>query len=371
MNGRSVGKIVEDKRKELGLTLEECSKKTRISKKFLEAIETDNYDAFPGEVYYLGFLRNYAQILSLDANKLIHDYQKQKKIEEPAPLEELTKPLKKEIKLPTINRNSFPMILIVVITIIVIIGIILVFTLPKQEKLETTKTDVKVKQQKNENEFILVQRRTIKTFTSGQILIIPDGEYQYKINILSINKDDKTAQINISNFQSPFSIKEKDLIKFDFNENSETDLQILVNQVTPNGVILTIERLTSDKGKGSLTENNLSIIYSEQTTVKPEDNQLTNTPNQISVVIQANRNGYVRLESDTEGVLEKFLSVGETLKIGGSKQVVFQITNANHMSVLINNNQIQLPKEFAIYCIVKWVFDQKTNQYSLVTEFKK
>ena len=371
MNGRSVGKIIEDRRKELGLTIEECSKKTRISKKFLEAIESDNYDTFPGEVYYLGFLRNYAQLLSLDANQLIHDYHKQKKIEEPAPIEELTKPLKKEIKLPSLGKNVIPIVIISFILLIIIVGIIIISNLPKQEKVEIASNEVKTKTVKNENEFILNQRKVVKTFIPDQIIVIPDGDYQYKIKIASVDKGSKTAQINIANLANTFNIKEKDLIKFDFNENNEYDLQILVNQIDSSGVVLTIERLSLEKGIGQISEKNFVIVSSSESQGKEESTANSISSNIISVVVQAKRNGYVRFESDTQGVFEKFLNVGDSIKISGSKQVILQITNANYMDVIINNNPIELPNEFVVYCIVKWVYDQQLDKYNLVTEFKK
>lgn len=371
MNGRSVGKIIEDKRKELGLTIEECSKKTRISKKFLEAIESDNYDAFPGEVYYLGFLRNYAQLLSLDANKLIHDYHKQKKIEEPAPIEELTKPLKKEIKFPNIGKNVIPIVIISLILLTIIIGIIIISNLPKKEKVEISSNEIKNKTLKNENEFILNQRKIVKTFLPNQIIVIPDGDYRFKIKITSLDKESKTAQINIADLINAFELKEKDQIKFDFNENNEYDLQILVNQIDSSGIVLTIERLTLEKGSGQISEKNFVVLTSSESQGKQESTANSVSPNVISVVIQAKRNGYVRFESDTEGTVEKFLNVGDSLKIGGSKQVIIQITNANYMDVIINNNPVDLPNDYVVYCIVKWVYDQQLDKYNLVTEFKK
>lgn len=371
MNGRSVGKIIEDRRKELGLTIDDCAKKTRISKKFLEAIESDNYDAFPGEVYYLGFLRNYAQLLSLDANKLIHDYHKQKKIEEPAPIEELTKPLKKEINLPSLGKNAIPIIIIAVFLLIIIAGVIIILNLPKHEKVEIASNEIKTRPSKNENEFIFNQRKIVKTFLPGQILVIPDGDYQFKINIVETDKDSKTVKINIEDNGNDIILKEKDILKFDFNENNQFDLQIMINQIDSSNVAVTIERLTSEKGNGKITQNNYVIESSSESNDKQE---VLNNPvisNFISVVVHAKKTGYVRIESDTEGTIEKLLNPEDSVKISGSKQVIIQITNASKMDLTINNNPVQLPNEFVVYCIVKWVYDQQTDKYSLVTEFKK
>lgn len=86
-----VGSIFRDARLGRGLTLDQVADETNISKRFLQGIESDNYDGFPGEVYALGFLRNYAEFLGLDAKKVIETYHRPDAIEQPpAPAAEPT-----------------------------------------------------------------------------------------------------------------------------------------------------------------------------------------------------------------------------------------------------------------------------------------
>jgi len=79
-----VGSIFRDARLGKGLTMEQVSDETNISKRFLQGIEADNFDGFPGEVYILGFLRNYAEFLGLDAAKIIERYRQSDKEDEQA-----------------------------------------------------------------------------------------------------------------------------------------------------------------------------------------------------------------------------------------------------------------------------------------------
>jgi len=79
-----VGSIFRDARLGKGLTMEQVSDETNISKRFLQGIEADNFDGFPGEVYILGFLRNYAEFLGLDAVKIIERYRQSDKEDEQA-----------------------------------------------------------------------------------------------------------------------------------------------------------------------------------------------------------------------------------------------------------------------------------------------
>ncbi len=85
-----VGSIFRDARLEKGLTMEQVSDETNISKRFLQGIEADNFEGFPGEVYILGFLRNYAEFLGLDAAKIVERYRQSDKEAEQATGETLS-----------------------------------------------------------------------------------------------------------------------------------------------------------------------------------------------------------------------------------------------------------------------------------------
>ncbi|HOM92358.1 MAG TPA: helix-turn-helix domain-containing protein, partial [Rectinema sp.] len=63
-----IGDIFREARLGKGLTLEQVADETNISKRFLQGIESDDFSGFPGEVYTLGFIRNYAEFLSLNSS---------------------------------------------------------------------------------------------------------------------------------------------------------------------------------------------------------------------------------------------------------------------------------------------------------------
>ncbi|HNV43340.1 MAG TPA: helix-turn-helix domain-containing protein [Exilispira sp.] len=371
MDGRSVGKIIEDKRKELNLTIEQCSSETRISKKFLKSIEDDNFDAFPGEVYYLGFLRTYSQLLQLDANELVKLYYRQKKIEEPAPLEELTKPIKKEIKLPKLSKNAISIMVIAVIAVVLIVGIILIVSIPSKQKsvTDSRQLDKEQKPELKKNEFLIEQRRTIRTFRPGDVILIPDGSNYHRLKIITVDPKNKVTQLSFEEIASTLELKEKDKIDIDYDINGETDFQIVLNELDSSGVSLTFERLTSEYSRNGFTTDNLSISSSSVAQTDSGNSSLTMPP--LVVVVNASKKGYIRLESDIEGTIEQMLAPSQSVKISGKEKIVMMLTNSSGMSVMINNSPLVLPKEFTIYCVISWIFDKEKNSYSLVTEFKK
>jgi len=68
------GEYLKAAREAKGLTLSEMAERTRISLSFLQAIEADDYDAIPGEVFVTGFLRSYAKELGLKEKEVIARY---------------------------------------------------------------------------------------------------------------------------------------------------------------------------------------------------------------------------------------------------------------------------------------------------------
>ena len=61
----SLGDILREAREARGLSPEEVERATRIRAKYVEALEQQQFDELPGEVYTRGFLRNYALFLGL------------------------------------------------------------------------------------------------------------------------------------------------------------------------------------------------------------------------------------------------------------------------------------------------------------------
>jgi cytoskeleton protein RodZ len=65
-----IGGLLEKKRKERGLTLEEVEQATKIRKRYLTGLERGDYAILPDAVYARGFLKTYANYLGLDGEAL-------------------------------------------------------------------------------------------------------------------------------------------------------------------------------------------------------------------------------------------------------------------------------------------------------------
>lgn len=74
---KTVGEILLAAREGSGLSLESVSLETKIPRKSLEYLETDNFEALPSRVYVRGFLRTYAGLLGLDVQQVLGRFEAQ------------------------------------------------------------------------------------------------------------------------------------------------------------------------------------------------------------------------------------------------------------------------------------------------------
>lgn len=71
MSGLGIGERLIEARDARGLTLEDAERDTRISRRYLQALEDERFDIIPAPVYARGFLRSYTQYLGLETAPLL------------------------------------------------------------------------------------------------------------------------------------------------------------------------------------------------------------------------------------------------------------------------------------------------------------
>ena len=71
---QSIGEKLRLEREARGIALRDISEQTRISMRYLEAIESDDYKRLPGGIFNRSFIRAYAKFIGYDENDAIEDY---------------------------------------------------------------------------------------------------------------------------------------------------------------------------------------------------------------------------------------------------------------------------------------------------------
>ena len=80
----SVGELLSTERIRKNITLKQVEKETRIREKVLQAVENNEWEGFSSKIYITGIIKNYANYLGLDPNKMLvffrREYEKKEDI---------------------------------------------------------------------------------------------------------------------------------------------------------------------------------------------------------------------------------------------------------------------------------------------------
>lgn len=76
---KTVGVILREARLNKAYSLDQVERDTKIRRKFLEAIEADDYSKLPSVAYAKGFVKNYSQYLGLNSDNVLAFFRRQTK----------------------------------------------------------------------------------------------------------------------------------------------------------------------------------------------------------------------------------------------------------------------------------------------------
>lgn len=104
------GRLVEARERK-GVSLEQAARDTYISRQYLEALEAEDYERFPGDAYLLGFLRSYSGYLGIEPDEAVALYHNGRIQEQPAPMDAL------------LDRRQLSTLARIIITVLIFLGI--------------------------------------------------------------------------------------------------------------------------------------------------------------------------------------------------------------------------------------------------------
>src|SRR5689334_25421550 len=77
------GATFKKARESKGISVDRIAAETRISSRFLLAIENEEFNLLPGGIFNRGFVRTYAEKVGLDADQAVADYERLVTVREP------------------------------------------------------------------------------------------------------------------------------------------------------------------------------------------------------------------------------------------------------------------------------------------------
>jgi len=91
----AIGEELRAAREKKGLSLDQVADDTNIARRYLGALESEDFSVFPGDPYIIGFISNYAEYLGLEARDFVGAFKSMRIQEQPVPIERLIPARKK------------------------------------------------------------------------------------------------------------------------------------------------------------------------------------------------------------------------------------------------------------------------------------
>lgn len=182
---RKVGEILKKRRIEKNLTLEDVEKKTKIRKKFLQAIENGDYSLFSSSTYLRGFIKNYSDFLNLPTGEILAIFRRE--FDENEQVGIIPKGLSEPLQVPLTRLTPTKISFIVAVTLLILFFVYLIrgyisVTGVPELMVRTPKAGEKIVSEK-----VLVEGKTDPnarlTINNQEVLIDQDGSFSKEVTV--------------------------------------------------------------------------------------------------------------------------------------------------------------------------------------------
>jgi cytoskeletal protein RodZ len=212
----SLGETLRVAREEKGLSIETIARDTNIARRYLTALETEDFAQFPAESYALGFLKNYGEYLGLDTASLLSMFKIIKIQEQPTPMNEL-------LTKSSGNTKTLPLVIILLIALGGA-GTGIFFFLHRGQSPAKTEASVHAIADYTLENGILEQR-----FYSGDSVRALVGGEEYKLTLANLGE-----AVTIDSPKGPIILDLSQTVAVDINDDGTNEIEISLEDYARN-----------------------------------------------------------------------------------------------------------------------------------------
>ena len=357
----SFGETLKKTRERFNIDIEEAERMTSISRNYIEALEEENLEAFPGEPYLVGFLRNYSEYLGLDAKHMISLY-KAKRIQEAPVPEALLKDIKPKKWIPIVS---------IIAGLVLVAGLVTGLLLWKKSRSDAEKS-------------ILAEEDKGRHY---DISAVPITKRVYEGDTLGLllNGDTVTLKIHETHTElaldTPVGILYAELgdeTALDVNGDKTDDLVIFVSDISKTDASrgAEVRMFTKTANDSALTqapvEEEIPVESAVETKNTAAKNILFEGGRAYPFTINASFRGacLFRYQSDRKDYVEDFYTSGDVLTMQAQNGIRVWMSNANSVKMQVIGDgktvdvEIGRPGQVLVQDI-KWIKDTD-GRYKLV-----
>ncbi len=267
MNAIAIGDQLKTAREARGLSIEYIAGETNIAKRYIAAMEIEDFSVFPGDPYIVGFLRNYADYLGIDSNSIVQAFRGIRIQEQPVPLQELLQP------------KSLPIWPFIVGAAVAAIAIGTFLILGALDSKEPDKVPVLTRTEPVQH--TLNAASFEKRLYKGDTVIIPYAGQSYRLSLTAI--DDRVA------IETPVG-----LTRFMLGEEASIDLD---KDNQPEIVAFIVDFQKNDESKGAVIRFTAKGILASSLQAPGTQLAVVDAPQTAAPVTAQDQTGAVTLQA--------------------------------------------------------------------------
>ncbi|MFC1656434.1 RodZ domain-containing protein [Patescibacteria group bacterium] len=209
-NRLTLGERLRKARLKCELSLDSAEHLTKIKKKYLEALESNDYNSLPSATYIRCFIRTYARVLNLSASELLNQYKQEGEFETSKFDSDFSQ--KKDLQKPTFVLTPTKIASFIIGVVILIFGGYVWFqvsgfaaapeiklTNPKSNKTEITASSIELKGKTDAGSNLFLNQQALGIDTKGKFKVeIRLKEGANLLELISENKLGKQTKKTIT-----------------------------------------------------------------------------------------------------------------------------------------------------------------------------
>ena len=375
----SVGERLRRAREEMGVSIEQVARETLISKRYLFAIESEEFSVMPGETYISGFISNYSTYLGLDPIEMVTLYKNFQIQEQPIPFNEL---------LESHRKPSLKILLIIMIELVFGVTVFagLFYFSPLKNRSSQSVELAEINDEADVLELVpipLSQEVLVRWFQIGQEFDVPLGDQVVRLRIVEYEENLAIAYLGKV---LGLRVGEEQLV--DLNQDTIPDIRFLLNdigkdndlQIANLGLYRLIRpRILQESDTSTQIMDEVSLNTVEQS-LEFNDGERGQAPvrsfqspvvlikeseRKVSFVLNLKFRGncLFRYSTDSKEIIERFYRNGEEVKFDVSRTVTMWFSNAGTVVLKIDSTELQLGEDGST--AVKLLEWQKTEDEQL------
>jgi cytoskeletal protein RodZ len=346
-----LGTLLKNARQEKNLSLQDIQEATKIRKKYLEAIEANDFSVLPGNVYLKVFVKGYAREVGVDYQQLLANYEilhvnitneNNQKLNT-SYLDEANKKstFKRENK-----KSPWRFFLLLVIAVLIITALAAAYQYYNQGEISILPPENTIEHNNSAGEDLTDNQ--IQSDNSEIELDLNSLDNADNENLEQANNSQTSSDILDENTESIENILStaEDNLSAGNNKNNSSDLDSettvannSADSESDNSNDLAIEQLSTNSALDSEEVQNTASLENENNIAEKTEISDLSADSETMIEIEASDVVWIRVDTDGNNVFSGILSAGDTRSFNFKQKIYLKIGNGSAVKAKINGEE--------------------------------